>query len=273
MRVLTSGRPATSARRTSSATGWPPTPSTSWAASCRSPSATTRAGRRVSPACTPRSTSSTRRAPAARGPCCATPAAPTGSPTPGAGERTRRWRLTAPAGRRSSPAAGAPPPPPGSAATSRSSTTTRRPTWRACRRSSASWTTPTCGCCWTAATSSWPAGGRGGRRPAGGGGGAPGDWSERIYTVHVKDVRLDVLAGVKAERADTLTAWRRGLFCALGQGDVDLPGFCAALAERGYDGWLVVEQDRVLADLNGSFEGAAAEQVANREWLREHAGW
>ena len=35
---------------------------------------------------------------------------------------------------------------------------------------------------------------------------------------------------VKAERADTLTAWRRGLFCALGQGDVDLDGFCAALA-------------------------------------------
>ena len=29
---------------------------------------------------------------------------------------------------------------------------------------------------------------------------------------------------VKAERADTLTAWRRGLFCALGQGDVDLDG-------------------------------------------------
>src|SRR3954452_4342869 len=99
------------------------------------------------------------------------------------------------------------------------------------------------------------------------------DWRDRIGAVHIKDVRLDVLAGVKAARADTLTAWRRGLFCALGQGDVDLPGFCAALAERGYDGWLVVEQDRVLADLNGSFEGAAAEQVANREWLREHAGW
>ena len=30
--------------------------------------------------------------------------------------------------------------------------------------------------------------------------------------------------GVKAERADTLTAWRRGLFCALGEGDVDLDG-------------------------------------------------
>ncbi len=58
------------------------------------------------------------------------------------------------------------------------------------------------------------------------------DWGDRIDAIHVKDVRLDVLAGVKAERADTLTAWRRGLFCALGAGDVDLAAFCAA---RGRD--------------------------------------
>ncbi len=99
---------------------------------------------------------------------------------------------------------------------------------------------------------------------------ALGDWGERIGAIHIKDVRLKVLEQVKAERADTLTAWRRGLFCALGQGDVDLQGFCAAL--DGYDGWVVVEQDRVLDDIT-AFEGAAQEQVANRDWLREHAGW
>ena len=96
------------------------------------------------------------------------------------------------------------------------------------------------------------------------------DWGDRIGAIHVKDVRLGVLAQVKAERADTLTAWRRGLFCALGQGDVDLKGFCAAL--DGYEGWVVVEQDRVLDDIT-AFEGAAHEQVANRRWLEEHAGW
>jgi inosose dehydratase len=99
------------------------------------------------------------------------------------------------------------------------------------------------------------------------------DWGDRIAAIHVKDVRLDVLAGVKEERADTLTAWRRGLFCALGDGDVDLDGFCAALDERGYDGWVVVEQDRVLENADGAFAAAAAEQERNREWLREHAGW
>jgi inosose dehydratase len=98
------------------------------------------------------------------------------------------------------------------------------------------------------------------------------DWADRIGAVHLKDVRLDVLDRVKAERADTLTAWRRGLFCALGDGDVDLEGFCRALEQSEYAGWLVIEQDRVLGD-QGAFADAAAEQERNRAWLRDHAGW
>jgi inosose dehydratase len=96
------------------------------------------------------------------------------------------------------------------------------------------------------------------------------DWRERIGTVHLKDTRMDVLEQVRAERADMISAWRRGLFCALGEGDVDLVGFCRELA--GYDGWVVIEQDRVLEG-NGAFAHAALEQRGNREWLREHAGW
>jgi inosose dehydratase len=98
------------------------------------------------------------------------------------------------------------------------------------------------------------------------------DWRDRIHTIHVKDVRLDVLATVKADRLDTLTAWQRGLFCALGDGDVDLDAFFAALDDAGYDGWIVVEQDRVLED-HDAFASAAQDQVRNRAWLRDHAGW
>ena len=98
------------------------------------------------------------------------------------------------------------------------------------------------------------------------------DWSDRICAIHVKDVRLDVLQSVKADSADTLSAWRRGLFCALGDGDVDLDGVCTALAASAYEGWVVVEQDRVLED-GASFADASAEQARNRDWLREHAGW
>ena len=46
------------------------------------------------------------------------------------------------------------------------------------------------------------------------------DWAGRIGAVHLKDVRMDVLERARAERADMLTAWRWGLFCALGEGDV-----------------------------------------------------
>ena len=40
-------------------------------------------------------------------------------------------------------------------------------------------------------------------------------------------------------------AWRRGVFCELGEGDVDLAAFFAELEAAGYEGWLVVEQDRI----------------------------
>jgi inosose dehydratase len=98
------------------------------------------------------------------------------------------------------------------------------------------------------------------------------DWSQRIRAIHLKDVRMDVLKAVHDDRADMLTAWRRGIFCALGDGDVDLEGFCRALDARGYEGWVVVEQDRVL-ETDGSFADAAADQERNRRWLREHVGW
>jgi len=96
------------------------------------------------------------------------------------------------------------------------------------------------------------------------------DWRERVGVVHLKDTRITVLRQVREERADMISAWRRGLFCALGDGDVDLVGFCREL--DGYDGWVVIEQDRVLEG-NGAFAHAAQEQRGNREWLKEHAGW
>ena len=90
-------------------------------------------------------------------------------------------------------------------------------------------------------------------------------WRERVEHVHMKDVRLDVLGPAH----EWNEAWRGGVFCELGQGDVDLPGFLAEL--DGYAGWLVVEQDWVPAP----GEDAAAQieaQARNRRWLVEHAG-
>jgi inosose dehydratase len=96
-------------------------------------------------------------------------------------------------------------------------------------------------------------------------------WGDRVNYVHVKDVRMDVLRDVVAERADVLEAWRRGIFCELGEGDVELDGFFTALRDMGYEGWIVVEQDRIPRPDEELRESAEA-QVRNRTWVREHAG-
>jgi inosose dehydratase len=96
-------------------------------------------------------------------------------------------------------------------------------------------------------------------------------WGPRTNYVHVKDVRLDVLESVVRDGADALEAWRRGIFCELGAGDVDLDGFFSALKETGYSGWTVVEQDRILRD-DEPLDEAVEAQIRNRQWLRTHPG-
>jgi inosose dehydratase len=107
------------------------------------------------------------------------------------------------------------------------------------------------------------------------GGGDPAqalrDWGDRINHVHVKDVQNDVLAGVIEDRADMQEAWRRGVFCELGTGDVDLDAFFAELKRSGYRGWLVVEQDMVPQSPQDA-ANAAASQERNRAWLRDRVG-
>jgi inosose dehydratase len=96
-------------------------------------------------------------------------------------------------------------------------------------------------------------------------------WGERVAYVHAKDVRLDVVRSAVADRADALEAWRRGIFCELGTGDVDLETFFDELRRIDYQGWVVVEQDRIPRDDELLSEAVEA-QVRNRRWLREHAG-
>jgi len=82
---------------------------------------------------------------------------------------------------------------------------------------------------------------------------------------------VSVLESALAERADMLEAWRRGVFCELGAGDVDLAAFFSELAASAYEGWLVVEQDRVLGP-DEDVRTAAEAQAGNRRWLAENAG-
>jgi inosose dehydratase len=103
------------------------------------------------------------------------------------------------------------------------------------------------------------------------GGGDPVDalkrWEDRINHIHVKDCRMDVLRAVLADGEGMESVWRRGVFCELGAGDVDVDGFLDGLRGLGYAGWLVVEQDTISSP-GTPFDAVAAAQARNRAFLR-----
>jgi len=92
------------------------------------------------------------------------------------------------------------------------------------------------------------------------------DWSGRVNHVHLKDARVEVCERLARQGAGVEEVWRQGAFCELGAGDLDVPGFLAALDATGYQGWVVVEQDQLIDA--GAFPQAAAAQARNRAYLR-----
>jgi inosose dehydratase len=94
------------------------------------------------------------------------------------------------------------------------------------------------------------------------------DWSARINHIHLKDARIATLEEIVAESAPVEEIWRRKAFCALGDGDIDVEQVLQAIADIGYAGWLVVEQD-VLPDPSHP-DQPAIDQRRNREYLRAH---
>jgi inosose dehydratase len=69
------------------------------------------------------------------------------------------------------------------------------------------------------------------------------EFGDRIAHLHLKDVDPSVLDRVRSQELTVAEAWEHGLFCEFGTGAVDFAAVLAAL--EGYDGWAVVEQDRV----------------------------
>jgi inosose dehydratase len=92
------------------------------------------------------------------------------------------------------------------------------------------------------------------------------EWSDRINHIHLKDASSAKLEEIVAEAAPVREIWRRKAFRALGDGDIDVDAVLAAIADIGYSGWLVVEQD-VLPD-PAAPDQPAADQRRNREFLR-----
>lgn len=78
---------------------------------------------------------------------------------------------------------------------------------------------------------------------------------DRVWHVHFKDCQPTVADRARAEGWDYNRAIHEGVFCELGQGCVDFPAIVRLLRERGYDGWIVVEQD-ILPGMGSPRESA-----------------
>jgi inosose dehydratase len=94
----------------------------------------------------------------------------------------------------------------------------------------------------------------------------------RVRYVHLKDARADELRHVRASDVSMSDAWKRGVFCPLGDGVVDFPEVIETLRSQGYAGWLIVEQD-VVPDAQGRLEPEPfASARRSRGYLRDKAG-
>ena len=89
-------------------------------------------------------------------------------------------------------------------------------------------------------------------------------YGDRIRHVHVKDCSASIANRARTEEWDYRTAIRHGLFCELGQGQVDFRAALLRLRDIGYEGWIVVEQD-VLPSMGTP----AASAARNRQFLRQ----
>jgi inosose dehydratase len=87
-------------------------------------------------------------------------------------------------------------------------------------------------------------------------------FGDRTAYVHFKDFDPAVAAQARAEGWDYFAALRHGVFCELGQGCVDFPAVVAWMQQRGYSGFVTVEQD-VLPGMGAPRESARR----NREYL------
>ena len=79
--------------------------------------------------------------------------------------------------------------------------------------------------------------------------------ADRIWHVHFKDCHPDIATRSRTEGWDYFASVGNGVFCELGNGDVDFPAFLAELQNRNYDGWIVVEQD-VLPGMGSPYQSA-----------------
>lgn len=66
---------------------------------------------------------------------------------------------------------------------------------------------------------------------------------DRIWHVHFKDYDPAIGKEAAAYSYDYFKSVEKGVFCELGKGNVDFRSIVRILKQKGYNGWIVVEQD------------------------------
>lgn len=93
---------------------------------------------------------------------------------------------------------------------------------------------------------------------------------ERVGHVHLKDIRLDMVAPVLRREVSLMAATQAGVFTPLGQGDVDILGVIQTLESSGYRGWYVIEQDTAITGaFPGDGEGPVEQVAASLKYLTD----
>jgi inosose dehydratase len=88
------------------------------------------------------------------------------------------------------------------------------------------------------------------------------DHAERIGHVHLKDVNGSLAARVRGGELSLVQATQMGLFRPLGDGDARLDEVLALLQQKGYERWLVLEQDLAITGTEPPVDGGPALDVA-----------
>lgn len=91
---------------------------------------------------------------------------------------------------------------------------------------------------------------------------------DRVDYIHFKDIDPKVLDEVMGERIRFFEACARGVMCPIGRGSIDYAAIRAFLTERGYAGYITIEQERDPRNTNG----VLADLAASRAFLA-HTGF
>lgn len=94
----------------------------------------------------------------------------------------------------------------------------------------------------------------------------------RVSHAHLKDVSLAAARQVQAGEKTYYDAVVDGLYRPLGQGDIDIRAIVLSLAEAGFDGWYVLEQDNVVQAEPATGAGPIGDARASLDYLKSILG-